>query len=248
MSKMATLLGKTSDATRYESLATNATQVFHSTFYNPSFHAYGGDDGAVQSLTIPALVIDSAPPDLTKTLLTDLQTDLANPGQGQPPYTLRVGAVTSKALLDVLSSNGLHDSALRMATQTAEPSWGWWWTQNATTCWEAWPGGMIPGDSGGTHNHIFLVRFSCTRSIHGFTLNSLTVDVNIACTSTSHELTTGGMMVIVLHDVLCSAAVSVSGTGNTWWVLCQHRLASAPSKLHPRSDPLSGPRRSRQSM
>ena len=41
-----------------------------------------------------------------------------------------------KVLLDVLSSNGLHDTALKMATQTQEPSWGWWWTKNATTCWE----------------------------------------------------------------------------------------------------------------
>jgi hypothetical protein len=29
-------------------------------------------------------------------------------------------------------------------------SWGWWWTQNATTCWEAFPGGTD------TRNHIFL--------------------------------------------------------------------------------------------
>ena len=71
--------------------------------------------------------------------------------------------MTSKLILDVLSSNGHHDAALRLATQTAEPSWGFWWANNATTCWENWPGnGGFPdpdwkkGDSAGTRNHIFL--------------------------------------------------------------------------------------------
>lgn len=65
-------------------------------------------------------------------------------------FTPRVGAVTSKIILNVLSENGLHRTALRAATATTMPSWGWWWTQNATTCWEAFPGG------GATRNHIFL--------------------------------------------------------------------------------------------
>ena len=29
----------------------------------------------------------------------------------------------------------VHESALRVATQTAAPSWGYWWSQGATTCW-----------------------------------------------------------------------------------------------------------------
>lgn len=92
-----------------------------------------------------------------------MDEDVAKPGVGQKPYTLRVGAVTSKIILDVLSSNGKHESALKLATQTAEPSWGFWWANNATTCWENWPGnGGYPdpdwksGDSAGTRNHIFL--------------------------------------------------------------------------------------------
>merc|ERR1719486_1366507 len=102
---------------------------------------YGGDAGAVQSLTVPALAIGSAPTDaITKELIQSLDNDVANPGVGQKSYTLRVGAVTSKIILDVLSSNGKHDSALKLATQTAKFSWGFWWANNATTCWENWPG------------------------------------------------------------------------------------------------------------
>ena len=106
-------------------------------------------------------------PEIVKTLADDFST-LTN-------FTPRVGAVTrfarkstnlccshgcdltkcvplscSKIILNVLSENGHHRTALRAATTTQAPSWGWWWTQNATTCWEAFPGG------GGTRNHIFL--------------------------------------------------------------------------------------------
>merc|ERR1719265_2756950 len=125
---------------------------------------YGGDSGAVQSLNIPALYIGSAPTAaIADKLLEALDEDVANPGGGQQSYTLRVGAVTSKIILDVLSSNGKHDSALKLATQTAEPSWGFWWANNATTCWENWPGNSgypdpdwHPPESEGTRNHIFL--------------------------------------------------------------------------------------------
>ena len=37
-------------------------------------------------------------------------------------YTPNVGAVTSKILLNVLSDHGLHETALRVATTTDEPS------------------------------------------------------------------------------------------------------------------------------
>ena len=86
-------------------------------------------------------------------------------------YTLRVGAVTSKILLNVLSENGRHETALRAATTTAEDSWGFWWANNATTCYESWPidqvasgieptpGTLPPGTIGikpMSLNHIFL--------------------------------------------------------------------------------------------
>ena len=77
-------------------------------------------------------------------------------------YTPNVGAVTSKILLNVLSDHGLHETALRVATTTDEPSWGYWWSLGATTCFENWPW-TTAGVNGanttlhpGTQNHIFL--------------------------------------------------------------------------------------------
>ena len=57
-----------------------------------------------------------------------------------------------------MSEHGLHESALRAAISTDEPSIGHWWKAfNATTCYEAFPGGPdVSNDMHGTLNHIFL--------------------------------------------------------------------------------------------
>lgn len=68
----------------------------------------------------------------------------------QTNFTPHVGAVTSKIVLNVLSEHGLHSTALQAATSVQEPSWGWWFAQGSTTCWEQFPA------AGGTRNHIFL--------------------------------------------------------------------------------------------
>ena len=146
MASMASSLGNSTASTRYASLASTATSSFHSAFYNTKMGQYGGDSGAVQSLTLPALFIHSPPAQLFPSVLRTLANDLSQ----STDYDPRVGAVTSKILLNVLSDNGLHATALRAATSVTEPSWGYWWSQNSSTCWESWPAGH------GTRNHIFL--------------------------------------------------------------------------------------------
>ena len=89
MAEMATVLGNSSMADRYSTHASAATTGFHKAFYNPTAKAYGGDPGAVQSLSTPAIVIDSPPPELFGQVLDTLDSDVRSAG-------LRVGAVTSK--------------------------------------------------------------------------------------------------------------------------------------------------------
>jgi hypothetical protein len=132
MAQMASSIGEKDNTSRYDSLAKAATAEFHTAFFNPALGEYGGDDGATQSLAAPALAIGSPPANLTSTVVATVERDLQ---EREPAYTAAVGAVTSKIILNVLSDNGLHESALRVATQTAAPSWGYWWSQGATTCW-----------------------------------------------------------------------------------------------------------------
>jgi hypothetical protein len=150
MASMAEVLGNASAAQRYNSTATAATGLFHNAFWSAKFGEYGGDAGAVQSLTTPALFIDSPPANLYPKVLQTLEQDLVE----ATGYSPMVGAVTSKILLNVLSDNGLHDTALRTATTTNAPSWGFWWSRNSSTCWESWP--LDGGHGAGTVNHIFL--------------------------------------------------------------------------------------------
>eukprot|EP00035_Acanthoeca_spectabilis_P001493 m.80571 g.80571 ORF g.80571 m.80571 type:complete len:886 (-) comp10914_c0_seq1:148-2805(-) len=149
MADVATALNEFNASKRYATLAATATSSFHGVFYNPQFGAYGGDAGAMQSLTVPALVINSPPAALKSQIVNDLAHNVADVAN----YTLEVGAVTSKSLLNVLSDNYNHVAALRLATTTAEPSWGNWWSRNATTCWETWHWDTTPL---GSLNHIFL--------------------------------------------------------------------------------------------
>jgi alpha-L-rhamnosidase len=146
MANMASILGQSSAASRYAVAAERGRQVFHRTFYNPGFRAYGGDEGAFQSLNLPAIEIEAPPHPLLASVVQGLANDFAQ----RTNMTPQVGSVTSKIILNVLSENGLHSTALRVATTTQKPSWGWWWSQNATTCWEAFGGGGL------TRNHIFL--------------------------------------------------------------------------------------------
>ena len=78
MAKMAAIMGNTSLSDRYSQTADRGVTSFHQAFYNPAFGAYGGDAGAVQSLTSPALLIGSPPDTLhdsvVKTLADDLET------------------------------------------------------------------------------------------------------------------------------------------------------------------------------
>ena len=122
MSYMANVLGHSSAAARYSHFASKGTEEFHSFFYNSSAGRYGGDVGAIQSLSLPALKIGSPPPSVYPHIVNLVRDDLAAIN-----YTMAVGAVTSKIIFNVLSENGMHESALRTAVSTEEPSIGHWW-------------------------------------------------------------------------------------------------------------------------
>jgi len=138
--------------------AHTGTREFHSFFYNQSVGRYGGDEDAILSLSLPALKIGSPPTALHTHVVETVGDHLKTIN-----YTMAVGAVTSKILFNLLSENGLHETALRAATTTEEPSIGHWWKQwNATTCYEAFPGANNATNSHGSLNHIFLSGASGT--------------------------------------------------------------------------------------
>lgn len=155
MSRVANALDYTSEGDHYRILADAARAGYHARFFDESISAYGSNASQLsfQTLNIPGLVIHAPPAAIRTAIVAGLAHDLQN----RTDYHLGTGAVTSKYLLNVLSENGLHNAALRVATQETAPSWGFWRANNATTCWESW-------GTGASHNHIF-VRISCCISL-----------------------------------------------------------------------------------
>jgi alpha-L-rhamnosidase len=70
---------------------------------------------------------------------------------------LDVGLLGTKTILNALSENGYADLAYRLASNEAEPSWGWWMKNGATTLYENWP---INAGSDISLNHIMFGEIS----------------------------------------------------------------------------------------
>jgi len=153
MAEMADAIGKTKDASKYSNLYAQLSPVFHSRFWTPATKSYNHNDSLeTQSLNSIALGAGLVPKEYINEVQSSLKKDVTDRG-----FHLTVGATGAMYLLQALNSAGDSNAAMRVATQTTEPSWGWWLTQNATTCWEDWSGVKDPTHPPQpTHNHIFL--------------------------------------------------------------------------------------------
>lgn len=150
--EIATSLGDTEDATRYQGIYQTLLPEYQSSFWNETLGTWAKDPLELQTLTSLSLAIpglgDSYKTKALSALLKDIEAR---------DHHLTVGSAGQKWLLRTLSSEGHHDTALQLALQTSEPSWGYWLSQGATTCWESWTGVAGPSHPPTpTRNHIFL--------------------------------------------------------------------------------------------
>eukprot|EP01052_Picozoa_sp_SAG31_P001943 SAG31_NODE_65_length_28565_cov_8.402914_24_plen_486_part_00 len=145
-------IGDTTNAERYNYTLGSLIPVFHRRFWNRSLGTWASDPRELQTLTVLSLAAGVGSPVDRASAVAALDHDVQNRG-----YHLTVGSAGVKWLLRILSKEGRHDTALKLAMQSTYPSWGWWISQNATTCWESWSGVADPSHvSHPTHNHIFL--------------------------------------------------------------------------------------------
>jgi len=153
MAEMADAIGKTKDASKYSNLYAQLSPVFHSRFWTPTTKSYNHNDSLeTQSLNSIALSAGLVPKEYIHDVQLSLKKDVSD-----RDFHLTVGSTGGMYLLQALNNAGYSNVAMRLATQTTEPSWGWWLTQNATTCWEDWSGVEDPTHPPQpTHNHIFL--------------------------------------------------------------------------------------------
>jgi len=129
--RCAEILGRTADSEKYRTLAGQIKDAFHTTFYKGDGIYDAGSQTALSFPVFCGLVPDSERVKVVSNLVENIK--LQN-------YHIDTGILGAKALYNVLSENGEHETAYRMLTETTTPSYGNWIQQGATTLWEQWTG------------------------------------------------------------------------------------------------------------
>jgi alpha-L-rhamnosidase len=133
----ARVLDKPQDAARYDALFKKIRTDFNTRFLSSDgVYREKDSDPFVQSAQIFALAFDLVPPDKRASVATRLADDIMKNRAGHA----WVGVLGARWVLPVLTATGHHDVAYKVATQTTEPSWGYWIEQaRFTALGETWP-------------------------------------------------------------------------------------------------------------
>ena len=134
---VARALGKTQDAARYDDLFAKIRADFNARFLDPrGFYREKDSDPFVQSAQIFPLAFGLVPEGQRREVADQLAEDIMQ-HRGGHAY---VGVLGARYVLPVLTATGHQDVALAVATQTTEPSWGFWTDAlKFTSLGEEWP-------------------------------------------------------------------------------------------------------------
>ena len=165
---MSKLLNRTDNIQRYSELYQQLTEEWHRVFYNATINGYvdGSQSANILSLSSP----DVVPESLRPAILDSLVNSLVNTGY------FTGGIISVAALFPLLSKEGHHDLALKLAQLTSYPSYGYMFNnpiQNATTTWEQW--NSLPTEARSSLNHHMFNTIGAWfyRYLAGIELNAL---------------------------------------------------------------------------
>ncbi|MFT3788116.1 MAG: glycoside hydrolase family 78 protein [Tepidisphaeraceae bacterium] len=131
MSRIATVLGRKEDATKYAKLFENVCNAFCKRFVTPD----GLIAAQTQTAYVLALHFNLLPVNLREKVANALVANIKARGMH-----LSTGFVGTPYLNHVLTNAGRHDVAYALLLQKTFPSWLYPITQGATTMWERWDG------------------------------------------------------------------------------------------------------------
>jgi len=134
---VAKTLGKAEDAARYARLFDAVKSDFNARFLGKDgVYREKEADAFAETAQILPLAFGLVPDELRAPVAARLADDIAS-ARGGHAY---VGVIGARWVLPVLTATGHHDLAVAVATQTTEPSWGYW-TEKAgfTALGEHWP-------------------------------------------------------------------------------------------------------------
>lgn len=142
LSKIAGVLGKLEDQKRYRGLLPQMAKAFNEHFFDAAKGFYGEGNQTSQLLPI---AFGISTPEQKNSAVRHLVDDLT-----KREHHLSTGFVGTEFLLPVLSDNGFHEEACRVAMQTSHPSLGFMLENGATTIYESWG---VTKESGSSRNH-----------------------------------------------------------------------------------------------
>ena len=143
MSQIATILGYTSDASTFTTLANNIKNAFNNQWLINGDH-YDNNTQCANSLP---LYFDMAPETNRAAVVASLVNDI----QARSNH-LSTGILGTKAVMEALWKNGRSDLAYSLAVQNTYPSWGYMVDMGATTIWEHWE--YITSGGMNSHSHV----------------------------------------------------------------------------------------------
>ena len=142
MSQIASVLGKTEDATFYRERTETIRQAFNKEFFHPEKGIYA--TGSNTTCAMP-LFLNMVEPNNRKTLADSLVSDIRRRGNA-----FTSGEVGYRFLLGALAQEGFSELIYDMNNQTEKPGYGYQIKKGATSLTEKWDAGV---GSFGSQNH-----------------------------------------------------------------------------------------------
>lgn len=141
-------LGRRQDAARYDELFIKIQTDFNARFLgSDGVYREKQGDPFMQTAQILPLAFGLVPTSQRETVAGRLATDIMKNRSGHA----FVGVIGARWVLPVLTASGHHDVAYTVATQTTEPSWGYWTDSlKFTSLGESWP-----ADTRSRNHHFF---------------------------------------------------------------------------------------------
>jgi len=174
MSKIAAILGKTDDATKYRTRYELRKEFFNSTFVSVEKKALGliggGRGFGAQPAAAPELRVadvqtayavglgmnlfnEENRPFMIKNLADAIKRENKDDGGIiRPQYSLMTGFIGTAWISKALSDNGLDELAYRLLQNSKYPSWLYSIEQGATTIWERLNGYTVEDGFGGNNS------------------------------------------------------------------------------------------------
>jgi alpha-L-rhamnosidase len=131
--ELASILGHSAEAEKYQRLASDIQKAYLGKFLDSTSGQVGPGSQASQAF---ALYLDLVPADQRQAVLEFFLNDLRR----VPEPHVSTGIFGTKFLLDVLSRENHSDLASAIVSQKSSPGWGYMLENGATTLWEHWKG------------------------------------------------------------------------------------------------------------